>query len=1137
MSKDMDKDGKIPFLVDNREGRTLQKVFERLEDETVEELHIAVGYFHVSGFNLIKRYLAKVQKICLIIGNETDRDTVEQLSKGHRQIISDKIATDIDSISSDEDIRTLFELYEYVQHQKIDVRVYSKTKFHAKAYIFKIKGLMPNLAMAGSSNLSLRGLGNSEDSNTELNVAERNGPAVAEFERWFDEIWKESEPYRDDLMRIIRNSTHMVRKETQDLEFVSPRDLFRTIVCEYDDFHMPTNDVLTEHQQAGVITAQNAIERYGGCIISDSVGLGKTFIGIRLIEIAQTRGSNVLILVPKSLKANWQKEIGRYFQNVKTSQSRLKIVTMTDLSRLDLRKEKDARELDSIREQYDFIVIDEAHRLRHSGEFKYDCQEYSGRKGHANLSHLKKDNTKYALLTATPINNSVMDLYMLISIFTDTARLQNYSPTMTLEHFKDYQKIVKSMAALKNEMKSGESERSEKDIVAEIDQKVREKASKLEKINDIINEVMVLRTRQNVVKDYSATSISGMPIVTEIPIVKKIDYESRGSYTELYNDVQDLIIQLKIPHISMIKYQGAAANISGLFRILLFKRLESSIHSFMVSIDRLLDKERKFKQSVEKHGLAETILKSEDNHLAEDIELTDFIDEIDTSHSDDARNFSDEGAIDDANHDIKKIEGFKSKYSGSIVLRDMEYSDPKIEQLEKIIRDMAWRKVLIFTQYADTAEYLYHNLGKFASEHNMVLDCIMGDPARISGNNAIDTNTKISWFAPRANRIMVEPKDEIDILVSTDTLSEGVNLQDCSVIINYDLPWNPMRMVQRVGRVDRIGSTSRTTVYNIVPDKELEAFLSLLEKLESKISNITSIVGKESYILSEDEELDPKTIGSRLKEARRATEYTRYENLRDANLDFQTNDAHSQAILLIRQKMADLNLVCPDDAKKVSSPYSIIRDNFEPYSFVVFRVYDAQNNEKMKNVIVVKEAGNFDTIDVNDTKILRLPHISNGIPRQKAVPYKFDQDIDEIVKHFEQNQLSNMRTNAGIMNRHASNATANSSQSVVMGKLGQIINSTQTTLVSEISDSDKQTAKLCEKSLSEHTLSFQDMAMLGKWYGDEGISRDLRGVSYSTFVKKTYDFILKHMTPARGYTPPRSAEDIRYSIVCKGASI
>ena len=1138
MSKDTQEVEKIPFLIDNREKRTFQKVFESLENETVKELQIAVGYFHVSGFNLIKKHLKKVQKISLIIGDETDKATAEQLHKGHREIISNKISSDINAIDDNEDIDALYELYEYIQSSKIDVRVYTKTKFHAKAYIFKNKGPLSNLAVVGSSNLSLRGMGNNNDSNTELNAVEQSSPAVTKFENWFGEIWKESEPYKDELIKIIDNSAHMIRKKQQDSEFVSPRDLFRTIACEYDDFHMPTNDVLTKYQQAGVITAQNSIERYGGCMISDSVGLGKTFIGIRLIEIAQNKNSNVLILVPKSLKNNWQKEIERYFPNVKTEPSRLKIMTITELSNLDLREEQDMTMLTTIRNTYDFIVIDEAHRFRNYGEFKRDDKEYSGTKKYANLLHLKRDVTKYALLTATPINNSVMDLYRLISLFTDTARLQNQDPKMTLEYFKEYQKINKAITALKNEIKSKESERPEETIQAEMNQKMDEKKIKLEKINDIINEIMVLRTRQNIVKDYATTTISGMPIVTEIPHVRKIDYEPGDNYTEMYKNVQDLIISLKIPHISMIKYHMAAANLSGLFRILLFKRLESSIHSFMISIDRLLEKEKKFKRSVEKHGLAETILKSGDDHLSEDAELTDYVDEIEKSQDNEyAQNPSNKDAIEDADHDINKIEAFKTKYSGNILLEDWKYSDPKLEQLEKIIANMPWKKVLIFTQYADTAEYLYYNLSNFASNNDLVLDCIMGDQERTAGNRSIDTDTKINRFAPMANKTLVEPKDEIGILITTDTLSEGVNLQDCSVIINYDLPWNPMRMVQRVGRIDRIGSTSRTTVYNIVPNKELEVFLSLLDKLESKIANITSIVGKESYILSEDEELDPKTIGIKLKEARMSTEYVRYENLRDGQISFQINDAHSQIILLLREKMTDLNMACSDKSLQTETPYSIIQDNYEPYSFVVFRVYDEQTNEKMKNIIVIKESSEFRTIEANDTKILRLPYISNGISKQKATPYKFDQDIDEIVKHFKQNQFSDICDKTSIMRRSIPPIPTESSQAAVMGKLGQIINSTQTMLVGGISNDDSHIAKQCEKKLSSHTLNPQDMARLKKWYGYEGINNDIRKISFKTFIQKTNEFINTNMTRERGYTPPKSKEDIQYAIVCKGASI
>ena len=792
--------------------------------------------------------------------------------------------------------------------------MYTKTKFHAKAYIFKIDGAASDVAVVGSSNFSSRGMGHSEDSNTELNAIERNDPAVEKFDGWFKEIWDEAEPYRDELIKIIDNSVHMVRKQTKDPEFISPSDLFRTIVCEHDDFDVFENNVLVPHQQLGVITAYNAIERYGGCMISDSVGLGKTFIGIRLAEIAQRRGLNVLILVPKSLTNNWKREIKRYFKNMIVTSDRLKIMTITEINNLDLKKKTDVKKLNSIKENYNFIVVDEAHRFRNYGEFRFIDKKYSGRKGHANLHYIKNDDTKIVLLTATPINNSIMDMYRLISLFTDTARLQNYHPEMSLECFKQYQKIVRDITEYKNTTNL----KNLKNIDSMLDDLSNKKRSELSKINKIINEVMVLRTKQSIVKDYANIDISDMPTVSEIPNVVTSNYEPGPIYTMLYNDVQDLIMSLKIPHITRIKHHGAAINLSGLFRILLFKRLESSIHSFIISIDKLLEKEEKFKQDVEKNGLVETILKSNDNDLEDDMELTDFLDELEKPNNVDSPSIvPDDIAIDEAIFDIEKITEFKNKYSKNILLGDNRYHDPKLTLIKEIINNMSLRKILIFTQYADTAEYLYKSLKKFTAKQNISLDCVMGDHGRPVGNTALDIEQKIDRFAPEANKVLIEPRDEINIMIATDTLSEGVNLQDCSTIINYDLPWNPMRMVQRVGRVDRIGSKSRTTVYNIIPDKELEAFLSLLEKLEDKIKNITSIVGKESYILSEDEELDPKTIGIKLKEARLSTNYAKYENPIDDELHFETNDHHSKTILVLRQKMNELNLACSDNSTKI----------------------------------------------------------------------------------------------------------------------------------------------------------------------------------------------------------------------------
>ncbi len=220
--------------------------------------------------------------------------------------------------------------------------------------------------------------------------------------------------------------------------------------------------------------------------------------------------------------------------------------------------------------------------------------------------------------------------------------------------------------------------------------------------------------------------------------------------------------------------------------------------------------------------------------------------------------------------------------------------------------------------------------------------------------------------------------------------AEGVNLQDCSVIVNYDLPWNPMRLVQRVGRVDRIGSTDRTSVFNIAPDIDLEAFLSLLGKLETKISDITRMVGKESYTLSEDEEIDSKDIGRSLREARMSMDYNEYESRALGRVVLNTDESHEQKLLAMRRLMEEANLTCCGRSRNPvvgGGPYSMVRWDQEPYAFALFRIYDKTTERKVGNHLILKTAlyGTCNTVPIYDRAVLRLLDASVGVPQAAAI--------------------------------------------------------------------------------------------------------------------------------------------------------
>ena len=1143
----MTDNSKISYLVDNRQGRTLEAAFKRIPDYRFKDAMIAVGYFHVSGFNKIRENLKDIPKIRLVIGNETDHPTKDQLSKGHKDLISKRLAVDLDSMS-DEDGSELETLAKWIENEKLEVRVYTKTKFHAKAYVFNGDGMLSH-AIVGSSNMSVRGLGFGDESNTELNIIEQNTSPINEIRNWFDQVWEESEKYSDNLIQIIRSSKPIIKNREKDEEFVSPRELFQMIACEYDNFLKPEKGMLTDFQLVGSIAAGYSLDRFGGCIIADSVGLGKTYIGISLLENAQRNGSNVLLMVPKALESNWKQEL-RKFKMIDMSESKLKIMTHTKMSNKNLDNPIDRVELDNIKSKYDFIVIDEAHRLKSRGLFDHEKSKYSGTKLYANISYIRKIKTKMVLLTATPLNNSVMDLAHQIELFTTDGRLKKFNATLNMSSFNDYTKLAKQIQDLKKDLNNATDQLHMSELKEKITEKEAKSQSKLENISAIINEIMILRTKKSIIKDYPDSRVNGKKIVSEIPKVIKEGYEPGEAYDGFYDAIQDLIVNLSIPHITLIRHGSSAIPLSGLFRILLFKRLESSIRSFIVSLDRLVDKETAFKNDIMQSGDWKSVVASARDHNLEDIEndieLDALADEVDGSEgSSDSGELSNDDVIRMIDGDLEMISRFKDEHLGPIVKDSSITDDPKIEKLAKILEKLKEEKVLIFTQYVDTALYVKDRLKEAFADRNT--DHIIGGLSYKSDEGGLGVDDKIKRFAPVANNFVVPDGEDIDILVSTDTLSEGVNLQDCHIIINYDLPWNPMRIVQRVGRIDRIGSTARALVYNIIPNEELEAFLALIKKLDNKIENITKIIGKEFYILSEDEDINPMTIGKEMKRIRLGEKFELYENgAEKGKLQFHTNESHSKMILMLRKKMEENLLSCSGsekshDIKIEHTPYTIIKADMGKHAFVLFKIYDKNNGEKIENVMIAKDiiTGEYSKIKPSDPKIIDMLESGPGMTMKKANTFDFVNHVDGIIANFESEHFNNIRKqwlssnlllNEGMQEKR--------SQNIVVTKLRQIKNNKQQTLSNIMTEKVFKTVDKCLEKLQQHTLKDADASKLNKWYEETGaLIDDISRMTDLDFINKTNDYLKQYVTESNGYTNPRKEEDVKFSIICRGGII
>ncbi|RLB89211.1 MAG: hypothetical protein DRH10_06330, partial [Deltaproteobacteria bacterium] len=594
-------------------------------------------------------------------------------------------------------------------------------------------------------------------------------------------------------------------------------------------------------------------------------------------------------------------------------------------------------EVDRLAEKYDLFVIDESHRFRNKNTNRWK---------NARKLQKKSDNfpNKFMLLTATPLNNSIDDIFNLIRIFIDDTfapfRIKGIPITDLIKQYRD----------LKRELRKRDDDKIRKDtkkVATEIKQK-------------ILDEIMVSRVRKYIMEQFKDIKVDGKPLVFKDPKPFSLEYSPFyvRSYRELVDMVSGKIDSILFEYTKLygsrfVVFEGEDEEENGkhyieiadLFKLLLGKRLESGIYPFETTLRRIYEKEKMFynvfkiqidtifsedslraiiKDAMEKakikreleevsveynveeqdeetwyDRLVKILLEYSEDLKEEGVEYSR-LDEIKLGLNKILQNLESDLRIMDEiiekldmvkekDNGEYKIYGKIPKEDGITELPIYRYaSDPKLSALKQIIGDPSQKsdklenvdslnrkKIIIFTQYKDTAYYLHHNLQDWASRetglHTWLKD-VKTDRIKIGlVTGDLDTSTKMNYlkrFAPVANSGYgeIERHGELEILISTDALSEGVNLQDADAVVNYDLPWNPMVIVQRVGRVNRIGNETDVYVVNFMPASEIEVIVGILSKLKEKISDITLIVGKETKILSPDEEITVETFGEKIKD-------------------------------------------------------------------------------------------------------------------------------------------------------------------------------------------------------------------------------------------------------------------------------
>jgi SNF2 family DNA or RNA helicase len=863
--------------------------FLREKIEPSSELSFVTAYFTIYGYAALREELEQIERLRLLFGEPRFIREVDPDKSAGKQFLIDSSGLRIANQLSQRAIAR--ECADWIR-RKVDIRSVAQAGFlHGKMYHVAKNGV--EYALAGSSNFTSRGLGSGSDANIELNLEVDSRRDVQDLKAWFEELWNNEALAKDVKNEVVAYLEAVYRDYAP--EFVYYKTLyhvFEKFLADQEKGGLLDEDIkivdtlvwnaLFEFQRDGVKGAINKILKHNGCILADSVGLGKTFEALAVIKYFELKNERVLVLCPKKLRENWT--VYRHNDALNPfirDRFRYDVLSHTDLSR-ESGKSGDI-ELSTFNwGNFDLVVIDESHNFRNNTPGRRD--ETGEIVSRSRYQRLMEDiiqagvKTKVLLLSATPVNNDLKDLRNQIYFLTegdDTALRESIGIPSLKDALTSAQKTFAAWARKQT------AERRTTDL--------------LEKLSSaffkLLDELTIARSRKHVQRYYkdSIAALGGFPVRKKPEaIYPSIDTQRRFlSYDRLNDEISGYKLSLFAPsrylkESAKSRYETHSRDpfsqadrekfLVGMMKVGFLKRLESSVHSFEITMERTIGKI----ESLEKK-IRNFIANPEQNPELDEMELD--LDEPDEEELEASRlvggKFKYELKdleLDSGKNWLKDLQADKQQLSllyasAKDVTPDR---DAKLQELKKLIerkvrnpstnkRGEPNKKVLVFTAFADTASYVFDALVSWASKDlGIHVALVTGAGHNHTTFGKTDFNQILTNFSPRSknrDKIQSMPQSgEIDLLIATDCISEGQNLQDCDYLINYDIHWNPVRIIQRFGRIDRIGSVNETVqLINFWPTHDLEKYVNLKNRVEARMALVDIAATFEDNILNTDE--------------------------------------------------------------------------------------------------------------------------------------------------------------------------------------------------------------------------------------------------------------------------------------------